>query len=111
MSAIDYYLQKRNLRKLEIITTKNVGYFDCSINKLTSLKGTLEFVRGSFDCNHNLLINLKYSPKTVGNAFWCEGNQLTALIYFPKNVYHVSFRNNYLLSLDYIPNHTLGHIF
>ena len=54
---------------------KVYGYFDCSGNQLTSLKGCPNYINGSFFCNNNQLTNLKGCPTYVGGTFWCFGNK------------------------------------
>ena len=38
------------------------GYFDCSDNKLTTLKGCPYLIDGFFDCSNNELISFLLSP-------------------------------------------------
>ena len=51
-----------------------VGYFDCSYNKLTSLKGAPTIVSGNFYCYNNKLTSLEGAPTTVGEYFNIENN-------------------------------------
>lgn len=51
------------------------GYFDCSDNNLTSLKGCPKVIKGDFFCYNNQLSNLQFSPEIV------KGN----IINFSKN--------------------------
>ena len=46
------------------------GYFYCSDNQLTSLKGCPTTVSGSFSCRDNKLTSLEGCPTTVGNSFF-----------------------------------------
>jgi hypothetical protein len=50
------------------------GYFDCSLNNLTSLVGAPRSVGGYFDCRDNDLTSLAGAPRSVGGDFWCMGN-------------------------------------
>ena len=51
------------------------GYFDCSNNQLTSLKGCPEEVRGGgFYCRDNQLTSLIGCPEEVGGEFICTDN-------------------------------------
>jgi hypothetical protein len=50
------------------------GYFDCSNNLLTSLKGCPKEVKGSFYCSRNKLTSLEGCPKVVKGNFYCYGN-------------------------------------
>ena len=46
------------------------GYFDCTDNNLTSLKGSPHTVDGFFVCYNNPLTSLKGIPKTVYGNFY-----------------------------------------
>ena len=50
------------------------GWFDCSYNKLTSLKGSPKIVHRSFYCQYNNLNSLEGCPKEVGGSFWRFNN-------------------------------------
>ncbi len=64
------------------------GNFDCSYNNnsLSSLKGAPEIVNGDFDCNQTGLITLEGAPKSVGGDFSCYANQLETLRGAPQYV-------------------------
>ena len=62
------------------------GNFDCSWNKLTSLKGAPQKVGGNFDCSDNKLTSLEGAPQKVGGSFNCSGNNLTSLKGAPEEV-------------------------
>ena len=62
------------------------GYFNCSINQLTSLEGAPREVVGSFDCSRNQLTSLEGAPRVVGGEFNCSINQLTSLEGAPREV-------------------------
>ena len=51
-----------------------VGYFDCSENKLTSLRGCPREVIGNFYCYNNQLDSIRYCPEEVAGKFFCQGN-------------------------------------
>jgi hypothetical protein len=55
------------------------GYFYCSNNKLTTLKGSPREVGGNFNCINNQLKTLEGGPREVGVSFYCSHNQLTTL--------------------------------
>ena len=63
--------------ELPLAFNKVTGDFDCSFNKLTTLKGGPRWVGGFFYCDNNQLTSLEFSPDYVGNWFSCESNQLT----------------------------------
>ena len=62
------------------------GFFDCSINQLTSLKGAPKKVTGFFNCNKNQLENLKGASSEVDGDFYCDRNQLITLKGAPVKV-------------------------
>lgn len=52
------------------------GDFNCSSNKLGSLKGGPSIVDGRYDCSGNKLKNLDYAPTTHPRIFNCSGNPI-----------------------------------
>lgn len=50
------------------------GVFNCSNNKLRSLKGAPRFVGSHFMCAQNSLGSLEHAPEQVGGRFVCHGN-------------------------------------
>jgi hypothetical protein len=62
------------------------GYFNCSRNKLTSLKDAPQEVGGGFYCGNNELTSLKDAPQEVGGSFGCSHNKLTSLKDAPQEV-------------------------
>jgi hypothetical protein len=63
------------------------GDFNCSHNKLESLKDCPEEVGGSFDCDYNKLISLKGAPLSVGVDFDCSYNKkLKSLDFAPTEI-------------------------
>jgi hypothetical protein len=65
------------------VVTRN---FDCNNNKLTSLEGAPQKLRGYFDCSRNELTSLKDAPQEVGGSFYCSENELTSLEGAPREV-------------------------
>ena len=65
---------------------RSVNHFNCSFNKLTTLEGGPESVGGDFHCGDNKLTTLLGSPKSVGGNFSCSYNNLTTLEGSPKKV-------------------------
>ena len=54
------------------------GFFRCSNNQLTSLKGGPRWIGDDFYCRYNDLTSLEFSPDYVGCDFDCSNNnQLT----------------------------------
>jgi hypothetical protein len=81
------------------------GYFDCSINHLTSLKGCPIRVGNYFYCYSNNLTSLEYSPQYVENGdFSCRMNKIESLQYCTELIRSdFSCRSNKLTSLEHHP--------
>ncbi len=81
------------------------GYFDCSDNHLTSLKGSPKRVEGNFNCRLNKLTSLKYSPQHIENDYFnCEYNKIKSLKHCTKIIQDDFYVNsNKLTSLQYHP--------
>ena len=75
--AGDVYLYHERLTELPLRFNKVTGWFDCSYNRLTSLKGCPRWIGGSFNCIGNKLTSLEFSPDYVGLWFSCRFNNLT----------------------------------
>jgi len=83
---------------------KNVeieGFFDCSFNKLTTLKNCPQNIGNSLLCYNNELISLEGCPETVGGGFACSCDKLTSLEGCPKNIgaNFICYGNNVKLEL------------
>jgi hypothetical protein len=50
-------------------------YFNCSDNKLTTLKNCPQKIGGSFICYYNILTSLEGCPENIGDNFCCGGNK------------------------------------
>lgn len=82
----DVYLQNKGLSELPL-TFRNVkGFFNCTYNELTSLKGAPISVGKYFTCAKNKLTSLKGGPQLVGSDFNCSFNQLISLEGAPQSV-------------------------
>ncbi len=81
------------------------GYFTCSSNLLTSLKGCPVRVGNEFSCYNNKLTSLQYSPQYVENGdFYCRWNKIESLQYCPELIRGNFYcHNNKLTSLQYHP--------
>ena len=75
----DVFLHDVGLTEIPFSFGKVTGYFNCSNNKLTSLKGCPKEVDGYFVCNHNKLKDLIGGPHEVGGHYYCHSNQLETL--------------------------------
>ena len=75
----------------KLVTLKNApmevgGIFRCSRNNLVSLEGAPEVVLGDFICTYNELTTLEGGPKKVLGSYWCMLNKLSNLKGSPKEV-------------------------
>ena len=59
---------------LKDITVK--GWFNCSLNSLTSLENCPKIVNGNFYCSWNKLTSLKGAPQKVDRHFICHSNDV-----------------------------------
>ena len=71
------YLSYFKLTELPLTFNNVSGWFDCSNNNLTTLKGSPKWVDSTFNCSVNNLTNLEFSPEYVGGHFSCRHNCLT----------------------------------
>ena len=86
------------------------GNFDCSINNLTSREGCPKEVGGYFNCLNNQLTSLKGAPRKVGEYFDCSNNKLTTLVGAPKEIGGDFVCNyNQLISLEGAPEKVGGY--
>jgi hypothetical protein len=103
------YLLAKQITQIPLRFNKVSGYFNCSTNKLSSLKGCPNEVGGSFTCSYNReLTTLEYCPEIVGGELACDNCSITSLEGCTKEVGR-SFLcyNNMLTSLEYAPT-TIG---
>jgi hypothetical protein len=78
-------LYNKGLLKLpNNLPTEIGGDFNCTKNKLTSLKGAPRKIGGDFECALNHLTSLDGAPKEVGGSFECKNNQIISLKGAPK---------------------------
>ena len=80
------YLYEESLIKLPLQFNIVRGWFDCSENLLTSLKGSPKEVNGYFDCEENKLTSFEYIPKRIGGDFNCCWNDIRNFEYFPNYI-------------------------
>jgi hypothetical protein len=70
------YLSYKKFCELPLQFGKVTGYFDCDVNKLTTLKGAPHTVGINFDCSYNNLSSLEFCPRSVGRYFSCAHNMI-----------------------------------
>jgi hypothetical protein len=97
-------LSNQNLAKLPKNLPKKIeGNFVCSVNKLTSLKGSPQKIGSDFYCGENKLTTLEGGPQEVGREFSCRDNKLNTLEGGPKKIGgEFSCRNNKLTIFEII---------
>lgn len=81
----DVDLSNQSLTAIPIQFGEVKGYFSCSENELTNLKGSPHTVEDFF-CASNQLKTLDFAPRNVVNSFTCSFNQLTSLKGSPKKI-------------------------
>ncbi len=88
-----------------------LGFFDCSENNLTSLKGCPKYVGNWFDCSYNNLTSLVGGPNKVNKFYDCDQNNITSLEGCPSIVEILNITNNNLKTLNgiNIPYSKLDH--
>ncbi|MCP4215703.1 MAG: hypothetical protein GY765_13700 [bacterium] len=76
----------KDLAEIPVQFGRVKGDFNCSNNRLTTLKGAPMSVGISFFCHKNSLQSLVGGPAEVGKAYVCNENQLTTLHGAPRAV-------------------------
>jgi len=80
------------------------GWFDCSDNDLTNLKGCPHTVGYDFDCSNNRLETLSGGPKKVGSNYCAKGNDLINLDGIAKSIGHyISFDDSIITKYELDP--------
>ncbi len=77
-------ISSNSLKELKL--PKEVEWFNCAGNNLTSLEGSPQIITDSYNCSDNNLRSLKGGPKEVGGRFVCSNNKLESLEGAPKHV-------------------------
>lgn len=89
-----------NLTELPLTFNYVSGYFICSNNYLTSLKGSPRIVVHNFSCSNNNITSLIDGPDSVGGFYYCNNNNLESLIGSPKTKERFECFENNLKSID-----------
>ena len=106
------WIQAKNLDSILVQFGRINGFFNCSKNNLTSLKGCPIKIGGSFFCHNNNLTSLEHCPKEVVGSFNCSNNNLTSLEYCPTKVDgNLDCSNNNLTSLKGCPKEVVGNFY
>jgi len=102
-------IRSRYLTDIPVQFGEVKGNFNCSLNYLSSLKGSPYSVGYTFFCDNNRLTTLSGAPLTVGIDFCCENNELTSLEHCPKTIgYGLVCTENKLQTLEFLPS-SLGN--
>ena len=97
----DVDISGESLTEIPLTFNEVKGYFNCSRNKLTSLKGSPRKVLQFFECNNNpLLTSLEYSPLKVSRYYDCESTGIKSLDNITQDVDSVFCGYNDLKSLE-----------
>jgi hypothetical protein len=99
------YLWDKKLESIPLNFNIVNGYFECSYNYLTSLKGCPIRVGDGFYCYINKLTSLQHSPQYVESGnFSCGNNKIKSLQYCTELIRGNFYcYNNKLTSLEYHP--------
>ncbi|SDK22887.1 hypothetical protein SAMN05192566_0714 [Methylophilus rhizosphaerae] len=85
------------------------GYFDCSFNELTSLKGCPYDIEKYLNCSFNEITSLEYATRVVG-SFDCSYNKLNSLKHAPVLVFEdFDCSENHLKSIEHAPVEVTGN--
>jgi hypothetical protein len=87
------------------------GLVSLTHNELTKLPLEFDRVDGNFNCSYNRLLTLKGSPSYIGGCFYCTQNNLRSLVGGPTTVVGDLYCiNNYLESFEGFPTTIGGNI-
>ena len=81
------------------------GSFNCSNNKLETMKNCPQKIGGILTCSFNKLTSLEGCPKILKGSFYCRYNKLVSLEGCPENIkWDFDCRNNKVKMklLDYV---------
>jgi hypothetical protein len=84
--GVNLWKKLGDMEKLPVKFGKVSGYFDCSMNNLTTLESCPKYVGGYFNCHSNKLSTLENCPNYVGGYFNCHSNKLSTLENCPNYV-------------------------
>jgi hypothetical protein len=105
-TEIDKICRKYDIKNYTINSDNSVdvdGDVDLWDKKLTSIPLNFNIVNGYFECSYNYLTSLKGCPIRVGDGFYCYSNKLTSLQHSPQYVESGNFscNRNQIESLQY----------
>jgi len=103
--TVDAKVVNISCNNLEYIPVQfgNVGYFNCSDNLLTSLKGCpktmVESDINGFECSENKLVSLEFCPEYINGDFELLNNRIRSFKYFPRVRGRINFYSNPIYEL------------
>lgn len=101
----DVWINHQRIKQLPLAFGRVNGEFDCSNNRLTTLRGAPYYVGRTFDCGYNRLKTLEFAPKIVNENFSCPCNSLISLMGCPVEIAEMfDCSNNYLTTLKLGPS-------
>lgn len=68
----DTSLTAKELTEIPVQFNNINGFFSCSCNRLTTLKGCPKGIKSFFACDKNKLKSLKYLPIILGKPLYCD---------------------------------------
>ena len=93
-------IRRAGIKEIAVQFGEVVGDFDCSINELSSLKGSPRTVKGNFYCTSNQLTTLEHGPLKVTESYYCFGNKLISLAGVPEKLKEFNASQNQLKNLQ-----------
>lgn len=129
--ADNFSCRFNELTNLDFFPLELQGAFDCSNNRLRSLKGCgpqigyyfscennfitslqhLPKMDGGLECSHNCLTSLEFCPELISGGLDCSFNQITSLKGVARQILGgFDCSNNYVGTLDYFPELVSGSI-
>lgn len=97
---IESWLNSHDIQHYKINSNLTVDVnwsVDISNKNLEEIPVKFRFINGDFECSYNKLTSLKNSPDKVNGIFYCDNNKLTSLEHAP--IYadgDIVFHNNKL---------------
>lgn len=105
----DVVMSGKNLSEIPVNFRDVSGDFDCSFNKLKTLKNSPKIVGKNFFCDTNRLITLKGCPEKVGERFVATHNNISSLSDYTTYALGVSnFSQNPISDITTLP-YTVTH--
>ncbi len=99
----DIHFDNLNIKEIPIQFNYVFGSFYCHNNQLQNLKNSPLHVENTFDCSYNKLKSLRYGPKTVGD-YICNNNVIESFFGISKKINgHFFCYENNLKNFNHFP--------